>query len=72
MFERCQKKHDFLQRELNTIEAALKQAGTQPDEESYMRCLQQALMHLLTMRSTLEYFVTDVRAELAELEEKTL
>lgn len=65
-------KYNFLQRELNTVEAALKQAETQPDEESYMHCMQQGLMHLLSMQSTLEYFVTDVRAELAGLEEKNL
>ncbi|GHO77175.1 hypothetical protein KSD_49460 [Ktedonobacter sp. SOSP1-85] len=72
MLEKCWKKYDFLQRELSTLEAAFRHADAQPDEESYTRCMQQGLMHLLTMQSTLEYFVIDVRAELAELEEKIL
>jgi hypothetical protein len=69
MLEECWKKYDFLERELNTLASALKQAEAQQDKESCMRYKRQALMHLRTMQAALEYFVADFAAE---LEEKSL
>lgn len=66
MFMDCWEKYDFLERELNTIEVALKQAETQQDEESCIRYKRLALMHIIQMQEALEYFKDDLAAAIEE------